>query len=77
MSGFDRCWLTCVFLLSVGYIPSWAAKLQNNYDICKLFEPPGANLRYETVSVSLYHAHFSSFLSFSPLSRTLIWCMAI
>lgn len=48
MSGFDRCWLTCVFLLSVGYA-SWAAKLQNSYDICKLFEPPGANLRHEAV----------------------------
>lgn len=26
-----------------------AAKLQNSYDICKLFEPPGANLRHEAV----------------------------
>lgn len=49
MSGFDRCWLTCVFLLSVGYIPSWAAKLQNSYDICKFFEPRRANLRHEAV----------------------------
>lgn len=39
MSFFSR-WV--IFLIE-------AAKLQNNYDICKLFEPPGANLRYETV----------------------------
>lgn len=39
MSFFSR-WV--IFLIE-------AAKLQNSYDICKLFEPPEANLRYETV----------------------------
>jgi len=46
MSGFDRCWLTCVFLLSVGYISSWAAKLQNSYDNSKYFEALTPDLRY-------------------------------
>lgn len=39
MSFFSR-WV--LFLIA-------AAKLQNSYDICKLFEPSEANLRYETV----------------------------
>lgn len=38
MSGFCRCWPTCVFLLSMGYISSSAAKLQNSYDNSKNFE---------------------------------------
>lgn len=62
----------CVSFFSDGYDSVTAAKLRNGFDICKLFEPRRAILRYEAVFDSLYPDYFSSFLSFSPLSRTLI-----
>lgn len=70
MSGLFRGLPMCVFLFRGVWLS--AAKITTDSDISKHFEPERANLRYEAVFDSLYPDYFSSFLSFSPLSRTLI-----